>query len=94
MATSIIKCPSNILADYTNLSSYTESNPFIAPSDGYAFVYNTSSQSGYISIRGSGGATYEVACGAFGGRTATFVRRGMRLFVTGTTSAARFVPFV
>ena len=81
------------LGEFVNLASYTsESSAYTAPSDGYVFVYNTSSQTGYLTVKGSTDDNSTVAVGAAGGRTSLFVRKGMKIYLTGTSSAVRFSP--
>lgn len=84
----------NDFAQWTDISSYTSANPFTAPCDGYVFVYNTSSQTGFVGVIGSVNEYGGVGVGASNGRTSTFVRKGMRMYASGSSSAQRFMPIV
>ena len=94
MAISTIKSVQNDFNQWVDISSYTESNPYVCPSDGYVFVYNASGQSGYVTIWGKDNPYGGISCGVPSGRISTFVRRGMRVFSSGTSSAKRFMPLV
>ena len=69
---------------YTNLASYDSDNQFTAPSDGYAFIYNNSGQTGYIVLDG------KTSHGGAPGRFTVFVKKGIKLYIGDTSFAARF----
>lgn len=72
------------LTNRVTIASYTASNKYTCPSDGYIFVYNTSSADGYIAID-------ELASiGANAGRFSAFVRKGTLVWVEGTVTSAYF----
>lgn len=84
----------NGTGDFYNLASHTEGNALVLPSDGYVFVYNDASHSGMITLKGSSGHTGNdtIAIGGPNQRHSLFVKKGMRVFVSGSFNAARFTP--
>ena len=84
----------NNLAAWVDIRSYTSTNKYTFPSDGYVFVYNASNTSSYVSIEGATDAGSSLALGVTNsGRTGMFVRKGMKCYTVGTVSAARFNAF-
>lgn len=71
---------------YVNLVGYTSGNPYVAPTDGYAFVYNTSDLAGFVAIDG------HISIGSGKGRFSVYIRKGMSMYEDGSVSYARFVP--
>jgi len=75
---------------YVDIGSYTSANnAYTTPCDGYLFVYNaSSSQAGYIMFAGGSGGP---AIGDAGtSRNTVYVRKGTKVYVSGSVSAARF----
>lgn len=84
----------NGTGDFYNLANHIEGNALVLPSDGYVFVYNDASHSGLITLKGSSGHTGNdtIAIGGPNQRHSLFVKKGMRVFVSGSFNAARFTP--
>lgn len=78
---------------WVDLSSYTYESPYTTPSDGYVFVYNATAANSYVEVRGSNNNAGTIALGVdAGNRNSLYVRKGMRLNVTGSFQAVRFTP--
>lgn len=87
----------NASSGYIDISSYTDNNKYVIPSDGYLYI-NSLSGTGYIYVCGSNG---NVMC-AIGCNTASstmafslFVKKGMKAYcgnLNGNTYP-RFIPF-
>lgn len=73
---------------FVNLVGYTQSNQYVAPSDGYAFVYNSSNLAGFVAIDG------HIGIGGTIGRFSVFVKKGMSMYEDGSVTVARFVPLL
>lgn len=73
---------------FVNLVGYTQSNQYVAPSDGYAFVYNASNLTGFVAIDG------HIGIGGTIGRFSVFVKKGMSMYEDGSVTVARFVPLL
>lgn len=71
---------------YVDLVGYTQNNQYVAPCDGYVFVYNTSDLAGFVAIDG------HISVGSGKGRFSVYVRKGMSMYEDGSVSYARFVP--
>ena len=69
-----------------NVSSYTSSNKYTCPSDGYVNVYIGSGNSGTIDGDGN------LSIGGYQGRYAMPVKKGMKVYITGTVNYAYFIP--
>ena len=70
-----------------DLSSYSSSNKYSCPSDGYIWVYNDTGKSGYVQIDNT-----NVSIGGVVGRFAVFVKKGTRIFPMGSATTFAFVP--
>lgn len=82
----------NKIESFTSIITYTtEAEPFTIPSDGYVNLNNTSSQVAKLVLKGSSG-NVRINVGLSGGSFAAFVRKGMKVYVDGTTSSAYFIP--
>lgn len=75
--------------DLTNLSSYT-STAYTFPADGYVFVSNSSSQTGYLLLMGAGQTTAYVRVGNSPGYHTCFVKKGMKCTASGTSGTMRY----
>ena len=84
----------NGTSNYYNLASHVEGNAYALPSDGYVFIYNDSSHTGLLTVKGSAGHTGNdtIAIGGPNQRHSLFVKKGMRVYVSGSFNAARFTP--
>lgn len=71
-----------------DLSNTSSANAYVAPSDGYVYVVNAGSNTGFVS------AGEEIAIGGAIGRYSTFVRANTRLYKAGTSDGVFFVPLV
>lgn len=71
---------------FVNLVGYTQSDPYVAPTDGYVFVYNTTDLAGFVAIDG------HISVGSGKGRFSVYVRKGMSMYEDGSVSYARFIP--
>lgn len=70
-----------------DLSSYTQT-PYVCPSDGYVFVYNDSSNNGYVAI----GTNTNISIGGGVGRFSVYVKKGVKLYAVGSASIMVFCP--
>lgn len=78
---------------WVNLASYNSpSKTYTFPADGYIFSYHPSNDSSTITVLGAtdGGST--IAIGSTNARDSLFVKKGMKCYVSGTISAARYTP--
>lgn len=105
MATGTIDKPLNVevedlqLAGITaiteDLTSHTTvANAYVIPADGYVAVYNNdTSHNGFLYILGSNTDVNNayLQIGAQPGRYTTFVRKGMRVYISGSVNTARYV---
>lgn len=73
-----------------DLSPYT-STRYVFPEDGFLFVNNGNSGTGYFIIYGAGQATGYIRMGNAPGYHSCFVKKGMKAMFSGTSSVARFV---
>ena len=80
----------NNFSNEIDISSYTINNKFTVPSDGYVCVVNNSGQSGVIAINGSTNDVFAYSMGGSQGRWMAFVKKGMRLYGSGTANAMVF----
>lgn len=74
-----------------NISEYTQSNPYIAPSDGYAYLGVASGENGLMWIKGASGSGV-VAMGGAAGFWCCYVKKGMKIYPTNSPATARFAP--
>lgn len=73
-------------------SGHTSSgNAYICPGDGYLWINCAAGDTGYAFIQGSKQTNAYLQAGGAQGRYTTFVKAGMKLYVNGTVSTARFV---
>ena len=79
------------IGTFVNVKSYTSSNKYTVPCDGYLHVYNGGA-SAYAIIVGPDGQNAMGCCGVQNGRTTTFVRKGMQIYTYGSPSDVRFYP--
>ena len=79
------------LDTFVDVKSYTSSNMYTCPCDGYILVYS-GSNTAYAAITGSTG-TNVIAAGVASGRDSVYVRKGMKVYTVGSPSAVRFYPF-
>ena len=87
------RAEANAIGTWIDIRSYTSTNKYTFPSDGYVFVYNASNTSSYVSIEGATDAGSSLALGTTNsGRVGMFVKKGMKCYTVGTVSAARFNP--
>lgn len=84
----------NGTGNFYNLSSHVEGNAYVLPADGYVFIYNDSSHSGLVTIKGSIGHTGNdtIAMGGPNQRNSLYVKKGMRVYVSGSINAVRYTP--
>ena len=87
----------NSLGTRVEIKSYTQSNPYTAPSDGYFLIYLHPGSSGYGCIESTscaiGGDYYDTDSGHTA-RHGIYVRKGMHLFCTGDPYYAAFIPII
>lgn len=76
--------------DIVDLSSYT-STSYVFPGDGFIYVNNGSSQSGYLIIIGAGQTTGYIRIGNAPGYHSCFVKKGMKCQFSGSSSNARYI---
>lgn len=82
----------NLTGVTTNLLGYTSSsNMYTFPGDGYVFLSNNSGQTGAGYLVGSGQTTGYLQIGNYQGRYTTFVRKGMKTYISGTSAIYRYV---
>lgn len=82
----------NEISTYESITQYTAvTNMYTVPSDGYVNLNNTASQTASIAVRGKTGST-QINIGFAGGSHAVYVKKGMRVYINGTTSSAYFMP--
>lgn len=72
------------------LTNNDSSNPYIAPTDGYAVCFCTSGSIGNVLVCGAGQSSAYVQIGNEVGRYSVFVRAGMKLWYSGSPNTARF----
>ena len=77
-------------ADIVDLSSYT-STSYVFPEDGFVYINNSSSQSGYLIIIGAGQTTGYIRLGNAPGYYSCFVKRGMKCQFSGSSNNARYI---
>lgn len=77
---------------WVDLSSYTYASPYTAPKDGYVFIYNQTANNSYVEVRGDNNNGTIALGTTAGGRNCMYIRKGMRLSVSGTFQAVRFTP--
>lgn len=75
------------LADGVNLTSYTASNPYTTPSDGYAYIFTDAPTSSVGKVFFRQGTSTIMQAGAAGngasyGRNAIFIKKGMKIYAT------------
>lgn len=75
------------LANGVNLTSYTASNPYTTPSDGYAYIYTDTPTSSVGKVFFRQGTSTIMQAGAAGngasyGRNAIFIKKGMKIYAT------------
>lgn len=76
-------------AGLVDLSSYTTTS-YEFPADGFIYVNNTSSQSGYLIIIGAGQTTGYIRLGNAPGYHSCFVKKGMKCQFSGSSNNARY----
>lgn len=74
-----------------NILQYTQSNPYITPSDGYLYLGIASGGNGLMWIRGASGGGL-VAMGGQQGYWCGFVNKGMQVYVSNSPTVAQFAP--
>jgi len=80
------------IGGYVDVSSYTLSNPYIAPYDGYINLVNGSNETGRMYLKGSNHATSpSIEIGGTSGRFGLYVRKGMAISVYGENSGAYYL---
>lgn len=81
-----------------NIKSYTSSNPFIAPSDGYVELNtaNGSGESGIVRILGANGNLITISSASHPNILSTYVRKGMKVYTQSATTnmVISFTPVV
>ena len=76
-------------SNYIAIESYDSwSNAYTCPSDGYVFIF-TGSGTGYVSINNVGAIG-----GATQNREMVFVRKGTKVYRSGTVQVVRFIPLI
>lgn len=86
--TDLTELSKNEVGSRTDITSYS-ANFFTCPTDGYIFLYNTSTQNGYVFI----GTYAQLSVGGVGGRFSVYVRKGTKIkFSGGSTTIAVFCP--
>ena len=92
MATSIIKHPENKLSSGIDISSYTTSDKYVCPSDGYLYLAAKGTDSFiYILIYGASGGPFGIGAISDPSHTSRWVanaisvRRGMKIAVSQST---------
>lgn len=87
----------NSFGNPIELSSYSQSSPYIVPQDGYVGAYSRTGEAGWVYIIG-GDNTSSIFIGADAtadSSCCTFVRKGMKLWANKTGNAeTRFYPLV
>lgn len=79
----------NDLLSGVGLGSYTESSPYIAPSDGYVECHNSTSAMGYVKIEGADSNQYVwIGSEHSAGFWSAFVKKGMKLSIV-----TNYVPY-
>lgn len=84
-----ITAPCSMFLPTVDISGYTSENTYSISGVGYVNIYNTSEQTGTIFIQGNQGGT--ISIGGAAGRYSLYVVEGMKVYVGGTCTFARFV---
>ena len=75
----------------TNIISYTSSNKFDIPDDGYVFIYNASTTPSAIEVDSEGGRYIAISASSSCPYNSLFVKKGMKVFIeSGTPNIARY----
>lgn len=74
------------MGETTEITATSLGSAYTCPRDGYIFIY-TGTGTGYLSINNVGAIG-----GATNNREMVFVRKGTKVFKSGTVSVARFIP--
>lgn len=78
----------NTIGERINIKSYTETNMYTCPSDGYIFLYISSTSTAGMVTLGTVAANF----GGAVGRTLVYVKKGTKVYVSGNPDIAAFVP--
>ena len=97
---SLIELSKNDIATYVDISSYTDSNPYIFPSDGYVWIEISAKPENYlygsiISNDNNNRFTVQVSGGYSYTRIPVYVRKGMKWYKSEGlgTNQVRFYAF-
>lgn len=73
-----------------DISGYsTSSNKYVVPSDGYIYINNNTGQTGTAYAYGSNNNVCALV-GGVEGRHSLFVRKGLKIFISGTVAGAYY----